>query len=236
MKSMILALLVAMLGFNGYAQTDEKNRIIKTNLSMKLKTLLILVLITLPGIFNSFKAQFVYSNEYNNFIMAAYNEEIFDRQYYDLESRLITYDLSEKLMFLSSFSPCAVRSKIDTLYYKNDTISQELIIRKIDDRRIYFALSSQKIHQKQKEKCEGYASISDYIDLASKPTSLDGAFYAVIEYWCKDFPLSMSIKISHNYTSRHLIRKRTVFTVYLSSKERKIYKMKNIGLYCYNSM
>ncbi len=39
---------------------------------MKLKTLLILVLITLPGIFNSFKAQFVYSNKYNNFVMAAY--------------------------------------------------------------------------------------------------------------------------------------------------------------------
>ena len=117
---------------------------------MKLKTLLILVLITLPGMFNSFKAQFVYSNKYNNFVMAAYNEEIFDRQYRDLESRIITYDLSEKLMFLSSFSPCAVRSKIDTLYYKNDTISQELIIRKIDDRRIYFALSSQKIHQNVK--------------------------------------------------------------------------------------
>ena len=29
---------------------------------MKLKTLLILVLITLSGMFNSFKAQFVYSN------------------------------------------------------------------------------------------------------------------------------------------------------------------------------
>ena len=111
---------------------------------MKLKTLLILVLITLPGMFNSFKAQFVYSNKYNNFVMAAYNEEIFDRQYRDLESRIITYDLSEKLMFLSSFSPCAVRSKIDTLYYKNDTISQELIIRKIDDRRIYFALRSEE--------------------------------------------------------------------------------------------
>ncbi len=38
----------------------QKNRIIKTNLNMKLKTLLILVLITLPGMFNSFKAQFVY--------------------------------------------------------------------------------------------------------------------------------------------------------------------------------
>ena len=36
----------------------QKNRIIKTNLNMKLKTLLILVLITLPGMFNSFKAQF----------------------------------------------------------------------------------------------------------------------------------------------------------------------------------
>lgn len=35
---------------------------------MKLKTLLILVLITLPGIFNSFKAQFVYSNKYNNLL------------------------------------------------------------------------------------------------------------------------------------------------------------------------
>lgn len=168
---------------------------------MKLKTLLILVLITLPGIFNSFKAQFVYSNKYNNFVMAAYNEEIFDRQYRDLESRIITYDLSEKLMFLSSFSPCAVRSKIDTLYYKNDTISQELIIRKIDDRRIYFALSSQKIHQKQKEKCEGYASISDYIDLASETDfAEDGALYPVIEYWCEDFPLSMSIRISHDYS------------------------------------
>lgn len=168
---------------------------------MKLKTLLILVLITLPGMFNSFKAQFVYSNKYNNFVMAAYNEEIFDRQYRDLESRIITYDLSEKLMFLSSFSPCVVRSKIDTLYYKNDTISQELIIRKIDDRRIYFALSSQKIHQKQKAKCEGYASISDYIDLASETDfAEDGALYPVIEYWCEDFPLSMSIRISHDYS------------------------------------
>ena len=63
---------------------------------MKLKTLLILVLITLPGMFNSFKAQFVYSNKYNNFVMAAYNEEIFDRQYRDLESRIISYDLPEK--------------------------------------------------------------------------------------------------------------------------------------------
>jgi hypothetical protein len=81
----------------------QKNRIIKTNLNMKLKTLLILVLITLPGMFNSFKAQFVYSNKYNNFVMAAYNEEIFDRQYRDLESRIITYDLSEKLMFYLHF-------------------------------------------------------------------------------------------------------------------------------------
>jgi len=87
------------------------------------------------------------------------------------------------------------------LYYKNDTISQELIIRKIDDRRIYFALSSQKIHQKQKEKCEGYASISDYIDLASETDfAEDGALYPVIEYWCEDFPLSMSIRISHDYS------------------------------------
>ena len=81
----------------------QKNRIIKTNLNMKLKTLLILVLITLSGMFNSFKAQFVYSNKYNNFVMAAYNEEIFDRQYRDLESRIITYDLSEKLMFYLHF-------------------------------------------------------------------------------------------------------------------------------------
>ena len=166
---------------------------------MKLKTLLILVLITLPGIFNSFKAQFVYSNKYNNFVMAAYNEEIFDRQYRDLESRIITYDLSEKLMFLSSFSPCAVRSKIDTLYYKNDTISQELIIRKIDDRRIYFALSSQKIHQKQKEKCEGYASISDYIDLASETDfAEDGALYPVIEYWYEDPDIPLSIRVNYD--------------------------------------
>lgn len=139
---------------------------------MKLKTLLILVLITLPGIFNSFKAQFVYSNKYNNFVMAAYNEEIFDRQYRDLESRIITYDLSEKLMFLSSFSPCAVRSKIDTLYYKNDTISQELIIRKIDDRRIYFALSSQKIHQKQKKNVKVTLLYLIILTLLQKQTSL----------------------------------------------------------------
>ena len=80
------------------------------------------------------------------------------------------------------------------MYYKNDTISQELIIRKIDDRRIYFALSSQKIHQKQKE-------ISDYIDLASETDfAEDGSLYPVIEYWCEDFPLSMSIRISHDYS------------------------------------
>lgn len=40
--------------------------------------------------------------------MAAYNEEIFDRQYRDLESRIITYDLSEKLMFfIFIFAVCS---------------------------------------------------------------------------------------------------------------------------------
>ena len=85
------------------------------------------------------------------------------------------------------------------MYYKNDTISQELIIRKIDDRRIYFALSSQKIHQKQKEKCEGYASISDYIDLASETDfAEDGSLYPVIEYWYEDPDIPLSIRVNYD--------------------------------------
>ena len=45
------------------------------------------------------------------------------------------------------------------------------------------------------------SGISDYIDLASETDfAEDGALYPVIEYWCEDFPLSMSIRISHDYS------------------------------------
>ena len=57
------------------------------------------------------EARFVYSNKQNDFVLAAYNEEIIDRQHPDLESRIINYDLPEKPMMLSAFSPCAVRNE-----------------------------------------------------------------------------------------------------------------------------
>lgn len=68
------------------------------------------------------KARFVYSNKHDDFVLAAYNEEIINRQNPDLKSRIINYGLPEKPMMLSAFSSCAVRNKTDTLYYRNDTI------------------------------------------------------------------------------------------------------------------
>lgn len=65
----------------------------------------------------------------------------------------------------------------------------------------YILPCPRKDSPKAKEKCEGYASISDYIDLASETDfAEDGSLYPVIEYWCEDFPLSMSIRISHDYS------------------------------------
>lgn len=56
------------------------------------------------------EARFVYSDELDDFVLATYNEETIDRQHPDLESRIINYDLPEKPMMLSVFSPCAVRN------------------------------------------------------------------------------------------------------------------------------
>ena len=55
------------------------------------------------------KARFVYSHELDNFVLAAYNEEIIDRQHPGLDSRIINYDLPEKPMMLSAFSPMCGR-------------------------------------------------------------------------------------------------------------------------------
>ena len=147
------------------------------------------------------KARFVYSHELDNFVLAAYNEEIIDRQHPGLDSRIINYDLPEKPMMLSAFSPCAVRNKTETLYYKNDTISQELIIRKINERRIYFVLSSQKTDREGKKEYKGYASISDYAYWASETdVSENGELYPVIEYWYEDEDFPLSIRVSHDYS------------------------------------
>lgn len=147
------------------------------------------------------KARFVYSHELDNFVLAAYNEEIIDRQHPGLDSRIINYDLPEKPMMLSAFSPCAVRNKTETLYYKNDTISQELIIRKINERRIYFVLSSQKTDREGKKEYKGYASTSDYAYWASETdVSENGELYPVIEYWYEDEDFPLSIRVSHDYS------------------------------------
>ena len=147
------------------------------------------------------KARFVYSKGQDDFILTAYEEEIIDRQHPERENRSINYDLPENRITLSGFSPCTITNKMDTLYYKNDTISQELIIRRIDEKRIYFVLSSQKIHNKQKDECKGYASISDYAELASETDYADdGSLYPVIEYWCEDEDLPLSIRTSHDYS------------------------------------
>lgn len=147
------------------------------------------------------EARFVYSDKQGDFVLTAYEEEIIDRQHPDLESRIINYDLPEKPMMLSAFSPCAVRNKTETLYYKNDTISQELIIRKIDERRIYFVLSSQKTDREGKKEYKGYASISDYAYLASETdVSENGELYPVIEYWYEDEDFPLSIRVSHDYS------------------------------------
>ena len=55
----------------------------------------------------------------------------------------------------------------DTLCYKNNTVYQELIIKRINKKRIYFALSSIKKGE-QVDVYKGYASISDYAYISSE--------------------------------------------------------------------
>ena len=55
----------------------------------------------------------------------------------------------------------------DTLCYKNNTVYQELIIKRINKKRIYFALSSIEKGE-QVDVHKGYASISDYAYISSE--------------------------------------------------------------------
>lgn len=136
------------------------------------------------------KARFVYSHELDNFVLAAYNEEIIDRQHPGLDSRIINYDLPEKPMMLSAFSPCTVRNKTETLYYKNDTISQELIIRKINERRIYFVLSSQKTDR------EGKRNIKAMLPYPITLTGLRKQMYRKMASCIRLLNIGMKMKIS----------------------------------------
>lgn len=145
------------------------------------------------------EARFVYSNKQEDFILAAYREEIIDRQHPEQKVRYIKYKLPEIPITLSGFSPCSIRNRTDTFYYNNDTISQELTIRKINQKKIYFVLSSQNIHQKQKNEYKGYASTSEYAGLASETDfAEDGSLYPVIEYWCEDAFFPFSIRINYD--------------------------------------
>ena len=66
----------------------------------------------------------------------------------------------------------------DTLCYKNNTVYQELIIKRINKKRIYFALSSIKKGE-QVDVYKGYASISDYAYISSETDfTEDGSLYA----------------------------------------------------------
>ena len=68
----------------------------------------------------------------------------------------------------------------DTLCYKNNTVYQELIIKRINKKRIYFALSSIKKGE-QVDVYKGYASISDYAYISSETDfTEDGSLYPVI--------------------------------------------------------
>ena len=73
----------------------------------------------------------------------------------------------------------------DTLCYKNNTVYQELIIKRINKKRIYFALSSIEKGE-QVDVYKGYASISDYAYISSETDfTEDGSLYPVINIGMK---------------------------------------------------
>ena len=100
------------------------------------------------------------------------------------------------------FLPLDIVSQVhdtDTLCYKNDTIYQELRITRINEKRIYFVLSSTKENGKLTDMRKGYASISDYAYLASETDFTDdGELYPVIEYWYEDPDISFSIRVNYD--------------------------------------
>lgn len=100
------------------------------------------------------------------------------------------------------FQMIAVRGQTtdaDTLYFKNDTIYQELIIEKINETTIHFVLSSYKIGEQYGDMHKGYASISEYAYLASETDIADdGSLYPVIEYWYKDELYPLSIRVNYD--------------------------------------
>jgi hypothetical protein len=86
----------------------------------------------------------------------------------------------------------------DTLCYKNNTVYQELIIKRINKKRIYFALSSIEKGE-QVDVYKGYASISDYAYISSETDSTeDGSLYPVIEYWYEDPDIPLSIRVNYD--------------------------------------
>ena len=86
----------------------------------------------------------------------------------------------------------------DTLCYKNNTVYQELIIKRINKKRIYFALSSIKKGE-QVDVHKGYASISDYAYISSETDfTEDGSLYPVIEYWYEDPDIPLSIRVNYD--------------------------------------
>ncbi|MGO5523038.1 hypothetical protein [Phocaeicola plebeius] len=99
------------------------------------------------------------------------------------------------------FLPLDIVSQVhtDTLCYKNDTIYQELRITRVNEKRIYFVLSSTKENGKLTDMHKGYASISDYAYLASETDFTDdGELYPVIEYWYEDPDISFSIRVNYD--------------------------------------
>ena len=105
-------------------------------------------------------------------------------------------------IILCLFLPLDIVSQVhdtDTLCYKNDTIYQELRITRVNEKRIYFVLSSTKEDGKLTDKHKGYASISDYAYLASETDfAEDGSLYPVVEYWYEDSDISFSIRVSYD--------------------------------------
>lgn len=105
-------------------------------------------------------------------------------------------------IILCLFLPLDIVSQVhdtDTLCYKNDTIYQELRITRVNEKRIYFVLSSTKEDGKLTDMHKGYASISDYAYLASETDfAEDGSLYPVVEYWYEDSDISFSIRVSYD--------------------------------------
>ena len=92
-------------------------------------------------------------------------------------------------IILCLFLPLDIVSQVhdtDTLCYKNDTIYQELRITRVNEKRIYFVLSSTKEDGKLTDTHKGY-------DFAE-----DGSLYPVVEYWYEDSDISFSIRVSYD--------------------------------------